>query len=223
MKFAVPSNLAARILWFLVLAATCLTLAGFIAQSYTYLSEDWDLPEHLLLLDPGDDGLQVLSVNEEGSVPAWFSSSLLLLCSLLILVAPDTAGEHAVRYAGRWKVLALLLLLLSLDEAMSLHEKTIEPLRWALNAGGPFYFTWVIPGAIFVLGFALAYREFLLNLPPKLRRLFAIAGILYVCGALIMEMVGGSYVDSYGAASIAYLMIASVEEYLEMLGGATLL
>ena len=225
MKFAFSSKLAARIFWFLVLAATCLTLAGFVGQFYTYLSEDWGLRDFLLLLDPGDDGLQVLGVKGEGSVPAWFSSSLLMLCSLLTLVAPatDEEQEHAVRYSGRWKVLALLLLLMSLDEAVALHERTSEPLRWALSAGGPFYYAWVIPGAIIVLGFALAYRGFLLNLPPKLRRLFAIAGILYLGGALIMEMVGGSYADSYGDASIAYLMIVSVEEYLEMLGGVTLL
>ena len=222
-KFAVSSKLAARIFWLLVLAATCLTLASFVGQFYTYLPEDWGLRGFLLLLDPNDNGLQILAVNEEVTIPAWFSSSLLVLCSLLTLVAPVTDEEHAVRYSGRWKVLALLFLLMSLDEAVSLHERTVEPLRWALSAGGPFYYAWVIPGAIFVLGFALAYLGFLLNLPPKLRRLFAIAGTLYVGGALIMEMVGGSYADSYGDASIAYLMIVSVEEYLEMLGGVTLL
>ena len=178
----------------------------------------------LAQLDPGDPGMRILNVNEEGSVPTWLSSALLLLCSLLALSTPKGAvKDHAVRYAGRWKVLVVLLLLMSLDEGIGLHETTIEPLRSALNAGGPFYFAWVIPGIIFVVAFALAYFRFLLDLPTKTRRLFAVAGTLYVGGSLIMEMIGGSYADSYGEASIAYLIITSVEEYLEMLGAATLL
>jgi hypothetical protein len=224
MQITIPLKLAIRTFRLLVLAATCLTIVGFfMGQSYTYLPEDWALRDFLSLLDPGGDGLEVLSVDAESSVPAWFSSALLLLCSPLALSASTTAREHAVRYAGRWKVLAFMFLLMSLDEAIALHERTIEPLRSALSASGPFYFTWVIPGATFVLGFALAYRRFLLDLPPKTRRLFAIAGTLYVCGALITEMAGGSYVEAFGGAGIGYLIIFSVEEYLEMLGIATLL
>jgi hypothetical protein len=221
-NFSFSSDQATRTFRLLVLAATCLTLVGIIGN-YTFWPEDWGLRDSLSRLDPGRDGLQVLSVNEEVSVPTWFSSALLLLCALLAFGQPATNREHAVRYAGRWKVLALGFLLMSLDEALVLHEKTVEPLRAAFNAGGPFYYTWVIPGAIVVLGFALAYYKFLLNLPPEQRRLFAIAGTLYVCGALIMEMVGGAYADSYSDRNIAYLMIVSVEEYLEMLGIATLL
>jgi hypothetical protein len=143
---------------------------------------------------------------------------------VLALSAPAATGrEHAERYPGHWKPLAILLLLMSLDEAASLHEGTIEPLRSALGTGGPFYYAWVIPGMVFVLAFALAYRGFLLGLPPKTRGMFAVAGTLYVCGALVTEMVGGVYADSYGEVGIAYLTITSVEEYLEMLGVATLL
>ena len=222
--FSFSSEQATRTFRLLVLAATCLTLVGFIG-SYTFWPEDWGLRDFLSQLDPGRKGLQVLGVGEEGSVPTWFSSALLLLCALLAFGQPATNREHAVRYAGRWKVLALWFLLMSLDEVLSLHERTGEPLRAAFkfNAGGPFYYAWVIPGAIVVLGFALAYYKFLLNLPPEQRRLFAIAGTLYVCGALIMEMVGGAYADSYGDRSIATLMLVSVEEYLEMWGIATLL
>ena len=223
-KITVHPKLAARMFRLLLLAATGLTLVGVVAQSYTYLPEAGGLRGALSILDPGGDGsVALLSVDAEGSVPAWFSSSLLLVCALLAFSVPARDGGHAARYAGRWRVLAVLLLFMSLDETIALHERTIEPLRWALSAGGPFYYAWVIPGAIFVLGFALSYFGFLLNLPPKQRRLFAIAGTLYVCGALITEMVGGAYTDSYGFSSIAYMAITSVEECLEMVGAATLL
>jgi hypothetical protein len=222
LKVIISPNLAARTFRLLVLAASCLTLVSFAAQTYAYLPEDWALRGALSLLDQGDQGLAVLSTDAESSVPAWFSSALLLLCSPLALSAPGTGREHAERYPGHWKALAILLLLMSLDEAASLHEGAIEPLRSALGTGGPFYYAWVIPGMVFVLAFALA-RGFLLGLPPKTRAMFAVAGTLYVCGSLVMEMVGGAYSDSYGEAGIAYVTITSVEEYLEMLGVATLL
>jgi hypothetical protein len=223
MRITIPPQLAARVFCLLVLAASCLTLVGFAARTYTHLPEDWGLRGALSALDPGAPGLGILSPASEMSVAAWFSSALLLLCSVLALSAPITGADHAARYAGRWKILAIVLSLMSLDEVVAGHERTGEPLRSALDASGPFYFAWVIPGAIFVLAFALTYRRFLLDLPPKIRALFAVAGTLYVCGALITEMAGGAYVDFYGGADIAYIAITSVEECLEMVGAATLL
>jgi hypothetical protein len=223
MKVTISPRFAARVFRLLVLAASCLTLVSFVGQSYIYSPKDWGLRGALSLLDSNGDGLQVLNVEAEASVPAWFSSALLLLCSLLALNTRATGGNHAACHAGRWKVLALLLLLMSMDEEVGLHERLTDPLRSALSAGGPFYYAWVIPGVIFVLAFALAYRGFLLDLPRETRGLFAVAGILYVCGALILEMAGGSYADSYGVDAIAYLMMTSFEEYLEMVGLCTLL
>jgi hypothetical protein len=224
MQLTISVDIARVTFGLLLLAASCLSFVGFVAQSYTYLPEDWGLRGTLSTLDPGGDGVRVLDANAEGSVPAWFSSSLLLVCALLAFSLAVRDWEHTARYAGHWRVLAIVLLFMSLDEAVSLHERTIEPLRSALNTSGPFYYAWVIPGTAFVLAFVLAYRRFLLDLPPnKSRRLFAAAGTLYVCGALVMEMVGGAYVDSYGDANIAILTIIAVEEYLEMLGATTLL
>ena len=144
MKITIHPKLAARMFRLFLLAATGLTLVGVVAQSYTYLlPEDGGLRGALSILDPGKDGsVRLLDVDAEGSVPAWFSSSLLLVCALLAFSVPARDGGHAARYAGRWRVLAVLLLLMSLDETVSLHERTIESLRAALSAGGPFYFTW---------------------------------------------------------------------------------
>lgn len=223
MKIIIHPALARRMFRFFVLALSCLILIGFVTQSYVYLPKDYGLHGALSLLDPNGGGVKPLSVDTERSVPTWFASALLLLCSMFAFSALARNEEHTARYAGRWKVLSIVLLLMSLDEAVGLHERTIEPLRSALKAGGPFYYAWVIPALIFVLAFALAYRRFLLDLSSKTRRLVAVAGTLYVCGALIMEMVGGAYADAYGGAGIAYLAITSVEECLEMLGLATLL
>jgi hypothetical protein len=78
----------------------------------------------------------------------------------------------------------------------------------------------VIAGAIFVVVFLLVFWRFIANLPAKTRRLFMIAGIIYVSGALGIEMIGGYYADYYQHNNIIYAFITTIEEVLEMLGVA---
>lgn len=107
---------------------------------------------------------------------------------------------------------------LSLDEFMSFHERLIEPLQNSLNTSGFLYYAWVIPGTIFVLIFLLAFLRFITTLPTKIKRLFIIAGTIYVSGAIGMEMLGGYYTNLYGEKNIIYAILTTIEEFLEMLG-----
>jgi len=136
---------------------------------------------------------------------------------MLFLIASirKRAGD---RYALHWRVLSIIFLYLSVDEAASIHELAIGPLRSALNTSGIFYFAWVIPAAALVLLFVLAYLRFLAHLPGKTRRLFLLAGIIYVSGALGMELVGGYQTDFYGRENMVYALIANTEEFFEMMG-----
>ena len=95
---------------------------------------------------------------------------------------------------------------------------TIKPLRAALNATGFLYYTWVVPGAIFVLICALIFRRFLADLPGETRSLFLVAGTCFVGGAIGMELVGGYYHDLFGYDNMTYKMIDTIEECLEMVG-----
>jgi hypothetical protein len=90
---------------------------------------------------------------------------------------------------------------MSLDETATLHEKLLHPVRNALHAEGFFYFAWVIPGALFVLGFLAVTFGFLRRLAADTRRRFLVAGFIYVSGSLGMEMVGGHYEFVHGSSS----------------------
>jgi hypothetical protein len=80
-------------------------------------------------------------------------------------------------------------------------------------------FAWVVPGALFVLVLGLIYLRFLLDMPRGRAALFVIAGGLYVCGAIGMEMLGGDYAFENGTIETArYLLLTSVEETMEMGG-----
>lgn len=156
------------------------------------------------------------SLDGERTIPAYFSGLLLLAVS--VLLASIAGDQTARRERWYWGVLALIFLLLSIDEICSFHEILVRPVQSGLNTRSWFRFAWVIPGLIFVALFTLSYLGFFLRLPRRFQFLFALSGILYVGGAIGMEMVGGWQVEAHGSKTLAYLLIYTVEETMEMIG-----
>lgn len=165
-----------------------------------------------------EDGIRTLDVNEENSVPTWFSSSLLLLCSVLLVAIASAAKRLGERDALWWAALSVIFVLLSLDETASFHESATELLRSLLHTGGLLYYAWVIPGGACVFVFGLAYLGFLFRLPTKTRWLFIASGALYVSGALGSEMLNGLWASLHGESNLTYSALVTVEEFLEMSG-----
>lgn len=158
------------------------------------------------------------NVNNEINLPAWYSSSALLLaCALLALIAYGRR-RMALSDVAHWAVLAFIFLCLSADELASFHEVLIVPIRRRLDLHGPFYFAWVLPGAAFVTLVAVAYVGFLRRLDPRTRWLFVAAASLYVGGALGMEMIGGWLTETVGQTDVRYVAATTIEELLEMAG-----
>ena len=158
------------------------------------------------------------SLDAESNVPTYFSSLILLAASLLAGVIARGVRDRDAPFSWHWRGLALLFASLSLDEAVSLHEGLIDPVRQTLNVGGAFYQAWVIPGLVLVFAFVVAYLRFFWHLPARWKKLFALAGGLYVGGALGMEMVGGWYWTTYGEWGFGPSLLATTEEALEMGG-----
>ena len=160
----------------------------------------------------------LFDLNKERNIPSTYSSFALLLCCVLIAVIAIMKHKQGDHYAFQWKCLSLIFLYLSVDEAASLHELANAPLKQSLNFGGIFHFAWVVPGAILVSIFVIAYFKFWLSLPTKTRNLFIVAGVLYVSGALGIEFIGGAYAEVHGLTNLTYSFITTIEEGLEMLG-----
>ena len=111
-----------------------------------------------------------------------------------------------------------VLVFLSMDEALALHEELIGPLRDALGASGIFHFAWVIPGAVVVVLFAAAYLGLLRSLPTRMRKLLIIAGAFYLAGGLGAEAADGAYASAFGLDNLAYRLLTDLEELIEMTG-----
>jgi hypothetical protein len=157
-------------------------------------------------------------VDGEGNIPTWYSASALLLCSFVLAVIAIAHRQSGIRYGAHWAGLALIFAFLSMDETVQIHELAITPLRDAFHTTGYFYYGWVIPAAVCVLLFVLAYLKFLVNLPTRTRWLFLISGAIYVVGALGLEALSGKQASLHGEQTPLYHAIVTFEELFEMMG-----
>ena len=138
-----------------------------------------------------------------------------LLLGVVAALKRKTAGPHSFR----WMCLSAIFLYMSVDEAVGLHELLTEPTRrlLGLEAKGVLYFAWVIPGMVVGAALALWYWTLLLSLPTRTKWQFVLAAVLFVGGAIGMELVGGVYYRPEGA-TLAYSVVSTIEETLEMAG-----
>ncbi|HYI32656.1 MAG TPA: hypothetical protein VEX88_04255 [Glaciibacter sp.] len=221
MRLTVTPRFATTAVTILVCAVVAMVFVSFVTQAREYLAPGGIFLDALSTFDRGAPGIPWLSVDEEQSIPAWFSSSALLLCAVLLVSVSSNPPARTSPLA--WKILAVIFLFLSIDEAVGFHEKTVRPLRNALGTDGILYSAWVIPAGILVVILALAYARFALALPGRSRNLVILAAVLFVGGALVTELFGAAQVAASGQANLTYVIVSTTEELMEMLGVVTFL
>jgi hypothetical protein len=150
----------------------------------------------------------------ESSIPSWYSVSLLLACAALLRVIAIAKRRAADRYARHWLGLALIFLALSIDDAADLHGHTSYKLQEMFETGGFLAYAWVIPAGIACAVVGLAYLRFLSDLPPAIRWRFVIGGVLFLTGALVIEMIEGHYDTQHGVENMPYRIMIAIEESL---------
>ena len=172
---------------------------------------------------------RLIDVDGENTIPAWYSSVILLVCSVLLALITIKNKQRGDRFRWHWLGLSVLFLFFSMDEAASIHELLVEPTRNLLNTGGYLYFAWVLPGIGFILMIGALYWKFLLNLPTRTRYLFVLAAVTFIGGSIGMEMISGNYLytttqgkvsfnNFAGWSGMTFAIITTIEEALEMIG-----
>lgn len=194
-----------RITLALSILAVIIIAIGFF-ESYSELNLDFTIPS-----------FGFFNLDHDLTIPVWYSTVLLLTCAGLLGLIAISVRINNEPYARHWLALAIIFAYISLDEMLSLHERLTEVLQATLNTSGLLNFAWVIVGIPLVILFALVYSRFLLHLSPQIRSKFIIAGIIFVSGALGVEILGGAYLDQNGVNTGYYVLVA-IEELLEMIG-----
>lgn len=184
-----------------------LLFAGVISHSLTY---DFNWSPELN---------RWFNVNKEKNFPTAFSVGQLLFCSFLLLVIAVYKHTQQDRFMRYWYGLSLLLSALATDELLVLHERMSGVIQQILPVGGIFHYAWIIAGMVFLSLVAFVYWRFLMHLPRVYRRGFVISAMVFVLGAIGMEMISGYYMDSYQQWNPnIWLGLTTVEEGLEMFG-----
>ena len=154
----------------------------------------------------------------EYNAPTWFSTVLLMTASLVLAgTAQSPIGELHRR---TWTGLSLLFVALSMDEAVSIHEKLI-PIGRELGMSGWLSHSWVVAGAALVVVVFLLILPMLRSLPKPTLTVFLVAAGLYLSGVLVVEAFGGRYAETHGYTNFHYYLITTLEEGLELAGIAT--
>lgn len=174
--------------------------------------------KYTLSIDETFGFVKLFHMDRESNIPTFFSSTILLFSALLLSLVFFVKKKNHDLDRNYWLLLSIVFLGLAIDETISFHEKLIWPVRQLVGINEWYYYAWIIPAGIFLIVLGLGLYKFVLRLPADTRLQFIIAGLLYVGGALGVEIIGRYYHFFNGQNNIYYNLIATVEEALEMIG-----
>lgn len=172
---------------------------------------------HLLTRAADVGTIAALDVGDEVSLPTWFETLLFLLAALVLLLGAHRARSDGTPARG-WTLLAVVMAGLSIDEAVSVHERLGSALRDLLHTSGALYYVWVVPAMVLVGVVALLQLRWWLAFPARTRLLLALAAVVFVGGAAGLEVVAGLSDETEGTATLLSVTLTAVEELLEMVG-----
>lgn len=162
----------------------------------------------------------LFSIGGEHNLPTWFSSIQLAFAAFLALLIFRDRRSESDRFAFFWGLLGLVMLYVSLDEAVCLHERLSLPLRSTFGFGGVLYYAWLVPGITLTVAFAIGSLPFLRALPRRTAGILMTAGLIFLLGAAGVEMAEGWLADSGNNRSLLFALLVTLEEALEMSGVA---
>lgn len=156
-------------------------------------------------------------VSLERTIPAFFSSVMLLFSGALLLLMATCHRRRGERFPRLWQLLGLVFVYLAIDESVGFHEKLSEPMSLIVSNRGPLHFTWVAAAIPLLCFLGLVYFRALWALPSRTRWQVILAGGMFVGGAVGLEMLGGWYIQTH-SRDLVYHGFSAVEESLEMFG-----
>lgn len=160
---------------------------------------------------------RLFDLNREANIPTWYSSLILFISACLLFFISYFKGKKDINQKF-WKTLAFIFLFLSIDELSSIHEDFNNPVRSLFHLGGIFYWSWIVPAILILVILFFYFFRFLISLPKNTRNLFVLSAIIFVGGAVGLEMIGGLLYSKNMDNSLASKIENFFEEVMEMAG-----
>lgn len=155
---------------------------------------------------------------EEANLPTWYASLLLTVSGILLLSIANSVDQG--RDKKYWFTLAFLFFFLSIDETAKVHEliggilsnTSVQSLLPNEKSSA-----WVFYGGLMCALVVVVFLGFWLRLRSRVRILFFCSAVLYVGGALGLEVIEIYYLPQHGS-DVGFYILVTIEESLEMLG-----
>lgn len=157
--------------------------------------------------------------NTKHNIPSFFNTVLLLIASVILYYIYLVQKKRFV-LQRRWFVLAILFLIMAIEENASVHIflHSLLPRHSILLQTGLSVLLWAIPFGILVTILAVYFKRLVLSLPRRIAIGFAVSAAIYITGAIILDLVGSVVAHTMGSRSLIYTAVSTLEETLEMLG-----
>lgn len=173
---------------------------------------------HVLYLSASSVGvLNIFDLSNEQSFGTWVGSTLHLGCAVLSAVGALLARQQRSRWAPNWWLLALVFLVMSVDETAAGHDRLVAPLQDRFDTTGALLYPWVVVAGVLGLVFLVVQLRFLRSLGRTGRDL-VLAALVFVGGAAGLEMVEGVVASPGGPGeeSLLYALLVMAEELMEV-------
>lgn len=205
MKITINPGRVFRILNYTALIVSLMSIGVMFSKFYT---------GHGQLMGWGP----MLDTGGDANLPKFFSTSVLLSCSILIAFIAGAKKDEGDAYARHWAGLSIVFLYLTVDDSCRVHHIAGDTLAYFLKGSFLVSDGWVIPAVILTLIFAAAYLKFLAHLPARTRKLFIISAAMFVGAAAGLETMGGIWRNVHGTSNVSYYAESNIEEFLENIG-----
>lgn len=161
----------------------------------------------------------LFTVDFESSLPTIFNAILILVAFVILLMISLQLWRLKSKQIYTWLLLTCAFLVLSLDENPTVHQIFVSILsHYVSGQRPPVNYAWGMPYGAMVLIFIFFLWRFITTLPGNIRAGFVISGLIYVFGAIVIGLYGADVIEVYSHRDPKYILLASFEESLEMLG-----
>ena len=168
------------------------------------------------------DFVRIIDLDYESNIPTLFSAFLFFLDSMVLLFLwratslERTSPEFSYRW--HWMTLAVVFVALGFDEGIKLHEYVGDMMENVVDAEGFLYFPWFIPYTLVLAVLTIVFLPFFFSLPINTRYGFTWAAVVFLLGAVVLDIVSAREADLNGTRTIYYSVVYTIEETLEMIG-----
>lgn len=172
----------------------------------------WSL--HVARLNFAMGIIPLFGFDREANFPTMVNAGWLQLSGFLAFVIARSNPDPG--RARRWLGIALILWFLSVDELCMLHDNVSLVLHERFSTDGLLAWPWVIVYGVLTLSVAAFYLRFFFTLDRKLQIGLGVAAVLYVGGAIGMEMIAAQHLGN-DAEDVRYAIYYTIEENLEII------